>query len=68
LLFFDILWGICYYFSKENSIAEAETAGKLRQLYLPARYEDTAEITPQHVREARKLLHQLEKDSKSRKK
>ena len=48
--------------------ADPEPAGKLRRLYLPARYDQGAEIGPEQVREARQLLRQIEKEDKSRKK
>lgn len=48
--------------------ADPESAGLLRRLYLPARYDSAAEIGPEQVREARRLLRQLEKTDKFRKK
>jgi len=48
--------------------ADPEPAGKLRRLYLPARYDHGADIGPEQVREARQLLRQIEKEDKSRKK
>lgn len=48
---------------KARALTDPASAEALRGLYLPARYDDGAEITAQQVRDAKTILKNLRKDS-----
>ena len=47
---------------RAKGLADLSAAEELRSLYLPARYDDSAEVTAHQVREAKALIKHLKKD------
>ena len=50
---------------RAKGLADLAAAEELRSLYLPARYDDSAEVTSHQVREAKALIKHLKKDMES---